>query len=47
MQSFKKFKFLVVFEIRSKFLVLQTYPLKMNLILEIRIDPQIDREILS
>ena len=47
MQSFKKFKFLVIFKLGQNFRVLQTYPLKKNLILEIRADPQIDREILS
>jgi len=45
MQGFKIFKFLVIFKLSQIFRVLQTYPLKKNLILEIQTDPQIDREI--
>ena len=45
MQGFKIFKILVIFKLSQIFRVLQTYPLKIYLVLEDRADPRIDREI--
>ena len=45
MQRFKKFKFLVVFKLGQILGCYKPIPLKKNLVLEIRDDPQIDREI--
>ena len=45
MQSFKKFKFLVVFKLGQNSGCYEPTPLKKNIILEIRTDPQMDSEI--
>ena len=45
MQGLKIFKFLVIFKLSQFLGCYKPTPIKKNLILEIRTDPQIDREI--
>jgi predicted amidophosphoribosyltransferase len=45
MQSFKKFKFLVIFELGQILGCYKSTPLKKNLVLKIQANPRRDREI--